>query len=147
MNVFVKRSLKSNLVSRKIHSCFWKFVGIKIYVKFYPRMVLCLCCSAKNDFLFLFCWIRIKNNLPLKRPLIKSLFKSNDDACMFLTTKKSHVSSANYFGLYARLSAKSLLWIKKKKGPRIEPWAPALTHTQAEIWSLRTTRCFLLFKK
>ena len=109
MNVFVKRSLKSNLVSRKIHSCFWKFVGIKIYVKFYPRMVLCLCCSAKNDFLFLLCWIRIKNNLPLKPPLIKSLFESNDDACMFLTAKKIHVSSANNFGLYARLSAKSLL--------------------------------------
>ena len=69
-----------------------------ILIKIYVRVVLCYCFSAKNDFLCMFCWIRIKIHLSLKCPIrqiFNSLFKSNDEVCMILTTKKSEVSSAN----------------------------------------------------
>ena len=79
--------------------------------------------------------------------LIKSLLKSNNAACMFLTTEKIGVSSANDCGLGARLSAKSLIQIKKNNKTRTEPWGtPVLTYTHEEFWPFSTTHWFLLFR-
>ena len=44
--------------------------------------------------------------------------------------------------------ATSLMYIKKNKGPNIEPCeAPASTGVHAEVWPFRTTLWSLLFKK
>lgn len=116
---------------------FWlKYIIGRFYVRVFPlKMISCDC------FLVFFNWNTHLNIL------IKSLLKSNNDACMFLTTEKSGVSSANDFGLDARLSAKSLIQIKKNNKPRTEPWGtPVLTYTHEEFWPFSTTRNFLLFR-
>ena len=38
------------------------------------------------------------------------------------------------------------MFIRNKSGPDIEPWGtPALILDQGELWSLRTTPCFLFY--
>ena len=55
------------------------------------------------------------------------------------------VSSANSSYSLLRPSAKSLIYIKNRKGPRIEPWGtPTLTSAQDEHWPFKTSLCFLL---
>ena len=78
----------------------------------------------------------------------KSLFKLiAEDPVSSLTTEKGEVSSANNFELDARFSDKSLMYIKKSSGPRIEPWgAQASTCIRGEFSPFKGTLCFLLFK-
>ena len=65
-----------------------------------------------------------------------------------LTVENRDVSSANNLGLHWRLSDKSLMYIRNKSGPNIEPWGtPALILAQDELWSLRITLCFLFLKE
>ena len=146
VNAFVSCSLKSNrraktmpISSREFvrMTGFWlKYIIGWFYVCVFPlKMISCDC------FLVFFNWNTHLN------VLIKSLLKSNNDAFMFLTTEKSGVSSANDFGLDARLSAKSLIQIKKNNKPRTEPWeTPVLTYTHEEFWPFSTTCNFSLFR-
>ena len=50
-----------------------------------------------------------------------------------IITEKTDVSSANILKLYRRPSGKSLMKIRKNKGPRMEPWGtPVNTCSQVE---------------
>ena len=56
------------------------------------------------------------------------------------TTENNEVSSANNFAFDERPSARSLIYIKNRSGPSMEPWGtPALTSAQEEVCPLRTT--------
>ena len=58
------------------------------------------------------------------------------------------MSSAKSFGFVLRLSDKSLIYIRKNNGPKIEPCGtPASTLVHEENFPLTTTRCFLFDKK
>ena len=47
-----------------------------------------------------------------------------------------------------KLSERSLINIKKKRGPRIDPWeAPALTIAHEEYWPFKMALCFLVSRK
>ena len=62
--------------------------------------------------------------------------------------KKKEVPSTNNFRFDARLSNKSVMYMKKSRGPRKKPCeilAPTFVH--GEFWPFNTTLCFLLFKK
>ena len=64
------------------------------------------------------------------------------------TTENKDVSSANNFAFDDKPSARSLLKIKKRRGPKIDPWGtPALTTVNDETCPFRMTLCFLPFKK
>ena len=63
---------------------------------------------------------------------------------MSLTTEKIDVSSANNEIPLAR----SLMYIKKNKGPKIEPCGtPTSTGVHEEIWPFSTTLWSVLFRK
>ena len=67
---------------------------------------------------------------------------------MSVTTEKRDVSPANNLAFDLRPSGKSLMYIRKSKGPRTEPCGtPALTSSHDEFVPLRTTRCLRLCKK
>ena len=68
--------------------------------------------SAKiNNFFPLLRWVRIKIHLPLKLPTRR--------ACV-IDNRKREASLANNFGFDARLSDKSLMYMKKSNGQRID---------------------------
>ena len=78
----------------------------------------------------------------------RSLFRLLAVLSGTLTVENRVLSSANNLGLLWRLSDKSLMYMRNKSGPNIEPWGiPALTLAQVELWPLRITLCFLFFKK
>ena len=55
-------------------------------------------------------------------------------------TENKDVSSANIFASDSKLSGRSLMKIKNKSGPRIEPWGtPARIFFQSEDWPFKTT--------
>ena len=67
---------------------------------------------------------------------------------MSLTTEKIDVSSANNLAVDEMSLVRSLMYIKKNKGPKIEPCGtPASTGVHAEIWPFSTTLWSLLFRK
>ena len=67
---------------------------------------------------------------------------------MSLTTEKIDVSSANNLAVDEMPLVRSLMYIKKNKGPKIEPCGtPASTGVHAEVWSFSTTLWSLLFRK
>ena len=78
----------------------------------------------------------------------RSLFRLLAILSGTLTVENRVVSSVNNLGLHWRLLDKSLMYIRNKSGPNIEPWGtPALILAQGELWPLRITLCFLFLKK
>ena len=78
----------------------------------------------------------------------RSSFKFFADKVISWTTENREVSSANSLGFEIKLSERSLTNIKKKRGPRIDPWGtPALTRVHEEYWPFKTTLCFLASRK
>ena len=63
---------------------------------------------------------------------------------MSCTAENKDVSSAKSFALDEIPSLRSLMEIRNNKGPSM---TPALTFVHIKNCPLRTTRCFLLFKK
>ena len=62
--------------------------------------------------------------------------------------ENKEVSSANNLHSFLRPFGKSLIYIKNKRGPRMEPSNTlARISTQGEYWPFKTTLCFLLDKK
>ena len=80
--------------------------------------------------------------------IFKSLLSSFENLVRSLTMEKTEVSLAKTFTLGFKPSAKSLIEIKNKSEPRMEPCrTPALMPCQSGYWSFKTTLCFLLDKK
>ena len=78
----------------------------------------------------------------------RSSFKFFADKVISWTTENREVSSANSLGFEIRLSKRSLVNIRRKRGPRIYPWGtPALTIAHEEFWPFKTTLCFLASRK
>ena len=106
--------------------------------------------TRKYNFLFLFRFIRIKGHFPLVGPIwnfSRSSFNSWVD-CVAWTTEKMDVSSAKSLVVDDNPQPRSLICIKKHKGPKIDPWwTPAETSAQDEEWPCRTTLWCLLLKK
>ena len=131
------------------------FLGIGVtnwnVMEKYFRMNFFSSLSGKNNLLSLFCRVRLKLIFHWKAHLSIS-FRSLLGLLAVLsgswTVEHSHVPSANNFGLHCRLWDKSLMYIRNKTGPNIEPWrTPALILAQDELWPLRITLCFLFLKK
>ena len=56
------------------------------------------------------------------------------------TIENKEVSSANNLTFDFRSVAKSFMYIKKKRGPKIDPCGtPARIHSQSEVFPLRVT--------
>ena len=67
---------------------------------------------------------------------------------MLLTTEKIDVSSASSLAVDEMPLVRVLMYIKKSKGPQIEPCGtPASTGVHAEVWTFSTTLWSLLFRK
>ena len=67
---------------------------------------------------------------------------------MSLTTEKIDVLSANSLAVDEMPLLSSLMYIKKNKGPKIEPCrTPASTGVHVEVWPFSTTLWSLLFRK
>ena len=67
---------------------------------------------------------------------------------LWCATEKRKASSANNLGFEDKSSDRSLIYIKKNSGPRIDPWGtPARTLVQDDVWPLRTTLCLRFFRK
>ena len=78
----------------------------------------------------------------------RSSFKFFADKVISWTTEKKEASSANSLGFETKLSERSLINIKEKRGTRIDPWGtPALTLTHEEYWPFQMTLCFLASRK
>ena len=80
--------------------------------------------------------------------LVRSFVKWFDDVLIICIVANNEVLSANRFGLHWSLSDKSLIWIRNKRGPRIDPCGtPLRASLQDECLPFRTTLCFRDFKK
>ena len=78
----------------------------------------------------------------------RSSFKFFAGKVISWTTKNREVLSANSLGFEIKLLEGSLINIKKKSGPRIDPWAThALRLANEEYWPFKTTFCFLASRK
>ena len=74
----------------------------------------------------------------------RSSFKFFADKVISWTTENREVSSASSLGFEIKLSERSLINIKKKRGQWIDHWGtPALTLANEEYWPFKTTLCFL----
>ena len=100
-------------------------------------------CLVVSRLKFIFYWVA---HLLI---LTRSLFRLFPDVWVsWCITENKDVSSAKSFALDERPSLRSLMQIKNNKGPRMEPWGtPVLTFFHVENCPLKTTRCFLCFKK
>ena len=81
--------------------------------------------TRKDNFLHLLRKIRIESHFPLKRPfrnLIKSSFNCFADKSTSCTTEKMDISSAKSFVIDDKFLLRSLIYIKKKRGPKMEPF-------------------------
>ena len=68
--------------------------------------------------------------------------------CVTCATEKRDVSSAKSLVVDDNPQLRSLIYIKKNKGPRTDPWGtPAETSAQDEDWPFKTTLWYLLLKK
>ena len=76
----------------------------------------------------------------------RSSFKFFADNVISWTTENREISSA--LGFEIKLSERSLINIKKKRGTIMDPWGtPALTLVHGEYWPFQTTLCFLGSRK
>ena len=74
--------------------------------------------------------------------LFKSLLSSVSEKVQSLTFEKSDVSSVNILHITSVLLGKSLISIKKRSGPNIEPCrTPANIFFHKEVWTFETTLC------
>ena len=109
--------------------------------------------SAKNDLLNLLDRVRVEAHFPLERPFVsfmsfRSLLRSVAVLSGSLAVENRDMSPANNLELHWRLSDKSVMYIRNKSGPNIDPWGtPALIVAQDELWPLRISLCFLFLKK
>ena len=75
--------------------------------------------------------------------LFKSLLSSVSEKVQSLTFEKSDVSSVNILHITSVLLGKSLISIKKRSGPNIEPCrTPANTFFHKKVWTFETTLCW-----
>ena len=64
------------------------------------------------------------------------------------TTEKMNLSSAKSFVIDDKFLLRSLIYIKKKRGPEMGPCrAPAIIGNHVEDWPLRNTLWYLLLRK
>ena len=152
MKIIPRCSLKSNLESRTIPRCFWDSLkltvlwlkiehGWLVFWSFQPKIFSCVC-LVRSQLKFVFHW----NALVLI--LAMSIINSLADLVIFSTTENSDVSSANNFALDAKLSDKSIMYIRKSSGPNIELCGdPASIAAHEDYCLFRTTFCFCWYKK
>ena len=152
LNILLRCSWKSSLISKNIPKCFrvsdWVImVLLKInegwdYFSILREKRSSWACMLGSGLKLMFHW---KAQLFI---LFKSSFKFFSDKSLSNITEKGNVSSANSLGFETKFSDKSFIYIKKSSGRRIEPWgSPASTLTHVEFWPFRTTLCFLSFRK
>ena len=101
--------------------------------------------SAKNhDLLSLFCIVMAETQFPHE----SYLFISFRLLLRLLAILSGTLTVENFNSrLHWRLWDKSLMYIRNKSSPSIEPWeTTALTLAQDELWWLCVTLCFLFLK-
>ena len=107
--------------------------------------------TRKYNFLGLFRFIRIKGHFTLVGQIwnfSRLSFNSLVDCVTSWTTEKRNVSLAKILVVDDNSQLRSLIYTKKNKGPKIDPWGtPAETSTQDEDRPFRTTLWYLLLKK
>ena len=107
--------------------------------------------SWKYNFLSLLRNIRIEGHFPLMssfRYFFKSLFRWYWDKLTSFTTEKREVSSAKSFAVEERLLLRSFIYIKKRRGPKMDPWGtPAVTGSHLDDWPFKTTLWNLWLRK
>ena len=70
------------------------------------------------------------------------------DELISWTMEKTEVSSANSFAVDERLWLRSFIYIRKKSGPKTDPWGtPASIGDQEDSWPFKRTHWYLPFKK
>ena len=70
------------------------------------------------------------------------------DVSISWTVEKTEVSSTNSLAVDERLWLKSFTYIRKKSGPKIDPWhTAASTGDQVDAWSIKRTCWYLPPKK
>ena len=70
------------------------------------------------------------------------------DESISWTMEKTEVSSANSLAVDERLWLKSFIYIRKKSGPKIDPWGtPASSGHQEDAWTFKRTCWYLPLKK
>ena len=104
----------------------------------------------EGNFLNLFGYVRIERHLPLINHIdifSRSLFILSADTLVSLTKEKIDISANNLAADETSL-ARSLMYIKKNKGPNIKPCGtPARIGVHVEVWLFSTTLWSLLFRK
>ena len=102
--------------------------------------------STKNNLFCLYSGSGLKSIFhPNAQVLIlaKPLFKSLANLVTLSNTWNRDVSSANNFGLDAKISDKLFMYIRKNNGPSIEPCGtPASIAAHEECCPFGTTHCF-----
>ena len=96
----------------------WIIVKVNIWVEGFQNF------HTKSYFLSIFTSIGIEFHFPLACPLLfcKSLFRSFLETLTPWTTEIREVSPANNSHSILSLIDKSFMYIRNKRGPRIEPW-------------------------
>ena len=94
--------------------------------------------SWKYNFLSLPRNIKIEGHFPLISPFryfFKSLFRWNWVKLTSFTIEKREVSSAKGFAVEEKLLLRSFIYIKKRRGPKMDPWGTlAVTGSQSRWW-------------
>lgn len=100
----------------------------------------------KNPFNCLFCWIEIKYHAPIMSPTFNDVkVVIHVWSSLIRVTNNGEAKSLT---LHLRLSVKSLMYTRKKSGPKIEPWGtPAVTEPHPEALLFKTVRCFWFARK
>ena len=123
-----------------------KFIKVEIRKKNFLR------CFQKN-FLNMFCWVRIKYHFSVFRLLniIKALVQYIYCFKRIRNYWKQSiivVSSANNLIFNFKLVAKSFIYIREKRGPKIDPCdTPSRIHSQSEVFPIRVTLWTLSLKR
>ena len=147
LSLSLRCSWKSSLPSKIILSCLWAVDWITtVLLKFKDGWFGLLSFLEK----IISCASLLESGLKLVFHRNAHLFIFLRSSCEFFadkviswTTEKREVSSANSLGFESKLSERSLINIKKKRGLRIDPlWTPTLTLGQEEYWPFKTTLAF-----
>ena len=152
LTIVLRCSSKFSLQSKNIPRCFcnatwWTGLSLKINVEWLVFVILrenitSWACLIGSVLKLIFHWL---DQLLI---LHKSLLSSFAEVFLLCTTEKREVSSPNNFGLEDESSDRSLIYIKKNSGPRIDHWGtPAGTLVHDDVWLLRTTLCSRFFRK
>ena len=115
----------------KIHAKSW--IMDELYLSFFWRIIPPAWVFQGLGWMTFSSWIPFWNHIKL---LVRSLALSS----LFLTTEKREVSSANNLTLDFNPSGKSLIYIRKSKGPKMDLWGTcASIGCQFEHWPFRRT--------